>query len=188
MVMHDGVRLLDKNGQLIFDPVDGIILPPDDLDAEELLDTYDQGSRGFNYRSERLINRYRKHPVLNDLFSSNVFGDPATPTFESYVGDPVTIRLVTPAERRRSHTFHLHGHRWRFDTNDMNSRLESFVGFNVAGAIRDLHLLGGAGAFGGFHGDYMYRSGNIQWDIEQGMWGIMRVHRELRKHLPSLKK
>ena len=35
--------------------------------------------------------------------------------FESYVGDPVTIRLVTPADRRRSHTFHLHGHRFRFD-------------------------------------------------------------------------
>ena len=79
-----------------------------------------------------------------------MFGDPATPLFESYAGDPVTIRLVTPAERRRSHTFHLHGHRWRFDTKDINSRTESFVGFNVAGATRNLELLGGAGAYGNF--------------------------------------
>ncbi|WP_342535960.1 multicopper oxidase domain-containing protein [Sporosarcina sp. FSL K6-3508] len=185
VVMHDGVRLLDQNNQLIIDPVDGIILPPAEIE-EDLLDTYDQGSRGFNYRSERLINRYRKHPILRDLFSSEVFDDPATPLFESYVGDPVTIRLVTPAERRRSHTFHLHGHRWRFDTKDMNSRTESFVGFNVAGAKRDLELLGGAGAYLGFDGDFMYRSGNIQWDIEQGMWGIMRVYSELQKHLPPL--
>ncbi|WP_047985567.1 cupredoxin domain-containing protein [Ornithinibacillus californiensis] len=183
LVMHDGVRLLDKDGQLIIDPIDGILLPP--AEAEEV-DTYDQGSRGFNYRSERLINRYRKHPVLHELFSSITFGDPSTPVFESYVGEPITIRLVTPAERRRSHTFHLHGHRFRFDAKDMNSRVESFAGFNVAGAIRDLELISGAGATNGFHGDFMYRSGNIRWDIEQGMWGIMRVHRELQEHLPPL--
>ncbi|CAM3096938.1 multicopper oxidase domain-containing protein [Filibacter tadaridae] len=185
LVMHDGVRLLDKNKQVIFDPVDGILLASPEVD-EDLLDTYDQGSRGFNYRSERLINRYQKHPMLHDLFSSKVFGDPATPLLESYVGDPVTIRLVTPAERRRSHTFHLHGHRWRFDAKDSNSRTESFVGFNVAGATRNLELLGGAGAYNGFPGDFMYRSGNIRWDIEQGMWGIMRVLGELKEHLPPL--
>ncbi|PIC97461.1 copper oxidase [Sporosarcina sp. P26b] len=185
IVMHDGVRLLDKNNQVIFDPVDGILLAPPEVD-EDLLDTYDQGSRGFNYRSERLINRYREHAKIHDVFSSDVFGDPSTPIFESYVGDPVTIRLVTPAERRRSHTFHLHGHRWRFDSKDTYSRTESFVGFNVAGAKRNLQLLGGAGAYNGFSGDFMYRSGNIRWDIEQGMWGIMRVFEELKKHLPKL--
>ncbi|QED46203.1 cupredoxin domain-containing protein [Cytobacillus dafuensis] len=187
LVMHDGVRLLDKDEKVINDPIAGILLPPPDVNEDEV-DTYDQGSRGFNYRSERLINRYQKHPFLHDLFSSQVFGDPATPLFESYIGDPVTIRLVTPAERRRSHTFHLHGHRWRFDSKDINSRTESFVGFNVAGGKRNLELLGGAGAYGGFFGDFMYRSGNIQWDIEQGMWGIMRVHGDKKSHLPPLKK
>ncbi|PID24502.1 multicopper oxidase domain-containing protein [Sporosarcina sp. P7] len=185
IVMHDGVRLLDKNNQVIFDPVDGILLAPPEIDGD-LLDTYDQGSRGFNYRSERLINRYRQHAKIHDVFSSNVFGDPSTPVFESYVGDPVTIRLVTPAERRRAHTFHLHGHRWKFDSKNIHSRTESYVGFNVAGAKRNLQLLGGAGAYRGFCGDFMYRSGNIRWDIEQGMWGIMRVFEELKKHLPKL--
>lgn len=185
LVMHDGVRLLDKDCQVLFDPVDSILLAPPEID-EDLLDTYDNGSRGFNYRSERLINRYREHPVLHQLFSSTVFKDPATPLLESYVGDPVTIRLVTPAERRRSHTFHLHGHRWRFDSKDSNSRVESFVGSQVAGAIRNLQLLGGAGSVTGFPGDYMYRSGNIRWDIEAGMWGILRVHPHPQKHLPPL--
>ncbi|MGM7635158.1 copper oxidase [Bacillus sp. Hm123] len=185
MIMHDGGRLLDDQDQLIVDPIAGILLPPPDVNEDEV-DTYDEGSRGFNYRSERLINRYRKCPELQKLFDSTVFGDPATPLFESYVGDPVTIRLVTPAERRRSHTFHLHGHRFRFDVKDINSRVESFVGSNVAGAKRNLELFGGAGAFGGYSGDFMYRSGNIQWDIEQGMWGIMRVHSQPQPHLPPL--
>ncbi|MCM3636634.1 multicopper oxidase domain-containing protein [Sporosarcina luteola] len=185
VIMHDGVRLYDKQGQVIFDPVDGILVPPPELD-EDLLDTYDQGSRGINYRSERLINRYRKHPKLHELFSSKVFGDPATPVFECYAGDPVTIRLVTPAERRRAHSFHLHGHRWRFDTKDIESRTEAFVGFHVAGAAKNLELLGGAGAYGKFPGDYLYRSGNIRWDIEQGMWGILRVHDKPNAELPPL--
>lgn len=186
LLIHDGIRLLDQNDELIIDPIDGILLPPPDLDKEDLVDTYDQGSRGFNYRSERLINRYNKNPVLHKLFSSIVFGDPATPVFEAYTGDPVTIRLITPAERRRSHTFHLHGHRWLFDVKDMDSRVESFVGHNVAGGLRNLQLLGGAGAIGGYSGDFMYRAGNIRWDLEQGMWGIMRVHKEIQKYLPPI--
>lgn len=186
LLIHDGVRLLDQNDELIIDPIDGILLPPPDLDKEDLVDTYDQGSRGFNYRSERLINRYNKNPVLHKLFSSIVFGDPATPVFEAYTGDPVTIRLITPAERRRSHTFHLHGHRWLFDVKDMDSRVESFVGHNVAGGLRNLQLLGGAGAIGGYSGDFMYRAGNIRWDLEQGMWGIIRVHKEIQKYLPPI--
>ena len=186
LIMHDGVRLLDADGQVIIDPVDGILLPSPEP-AEDFVDTFDQGSRGFNYKSERLINRFEKHKELHNLFSSKVFGDPATPLLECYVGEPVTIRLVTPADRHRPHTFHLHGHQWRHDVKDMNSSPESFAGFNLAGATRNLELFGGAGALNGFPGDYMYRAGNIRWDIEQGMWGIMRVHKELKDHLPPLK-
>jgi manganese oxidase len=184
IIMHDGVRLTDSNGQVINDPVEGILLGPDE---PEKVDTYDQGSRGFNYRTERLINRYRMHPILHDLFSSKVFGDPATQVFESYPGEPITIRLAIPAERRRSHTFHLHGHSWRFDLRDIDSRIESFVGYNVAGAKRNLELIGGAGGFYKYPGDYMYRAGNIRWDIEQGMWGVLRVHGSIQPHLPPLK-
>nr|WP_309101267.1 copper oxidase [Fredinandcohnia onubensis] len=186
LIMHDGVRLLDKFDQLIVDPRDGILLPGEDELAEVEVDTYDEGSRGFNYRTERLINRFNAHPDLADLFSSKVFGDPATPVFEAYQGDPVTVRLVVPAERRRAHTFHIHGHYWRFDVKDIDSNVRSFVGENVIGNARDLEIFYGAGGLFQLSGDYMYRSGNILWDIEQGMWGIIRVHDKLRKHLPPL--
>ncbi|WP_246938570.1 multicopper oxidase domain-containing protein [Bacillus pinisoli] len=189
MIMHDGVRLFDKFDQIINDPPDGILLGEGEGGlSEEEVDTYDQGSRGFNYRTERLMNRFREHSELGDLFSSKVFGDPATPVFEAYPGDPVTVRLITPSERRRTHTFHLHGHYWRFDPKDLNSRKESFVGFNVMGRKADLELIGGAGGSYNYPGDYMYRSGNIMWDIELGMWGIMRVHQRLMEHLPPLKR
>ncbi|MFA1818902.1 multicopper oxidase domain-containing protein [Virgibacillus oceani] len=185
MLMHDGVRLRDAANQLIIDPFDGVLLGADE-ENEELADTYDDGSRGFNYRTERLINRFNEYPNLGDLFSSKVFEDPSTPLYEAYAGDPVTIRLVTPAERRRAHTFRLHGHSWRFDPKDTDSRVQSFVGVNVMGKRANLELLNGAGGFFAFPGDYMYRSGNIRWDIELGMWGIMRVHRNRTKHLKFL--
>jgi manganese oxidase len=60
-------------------------------------------------------------------------------------------------------------------------------GQNVVGSKLDARLAYGAGGLYGFPGDYMYRSGNIRWDIELGMWGILRVHRCRQEHLPPLK-
>lgn len=187
LLMYDGARLMDKRGKLIVDPVDGILtgVSPDELD--DLVDTYDNGSRGFNYRTERLINRLPKGASLKDLFSSRVHGDPSTPLFEAYGGDPITIRLVNPSERRRSHTFHLHGHYWNTDDKDIISEVKSVEGEITTGHASDHHIHYGAGSFYHLFGDYLYRSGNIRWDIEQGMWGIIRVHKDRKKHLPPLK-
>ncbi|MFC4403390.1 multicopper oxidase domain-containing protein [Gracilibacillus xinjiangensis] len=190
LVLYDGARLLDKKDQLIVDPIDGILLNEADQAAiiRDLVDTYDNGSRGFNYRTERLINRFNNIPDLEKLFSSKVHGDPSTPVFEAYPGDPVTIRLVNPSERRRSHTFHLHGHYWNIDSQDIFSTVKSIVGEIVAGHTSNLNLNYGAGGLYEYPGDYMYRSGNIRWDIEQGMWGILRVLAKRDKDLPLLKK
>jgi FtsP/CotA-like multicopper oxidase with cupredoxin domain len=188
LIMYDGARLVDRKGKLIVDPVDGIIGGVDPEELEDLVDTYDNGSRGFNYRTERLINRFNKRPVLKDLFSSKVHGDPSTPVFEAYAGEPITMRLVNPSERRRSHGFHLHGHYWNTDDKDLASEIRSLEGKIVAGYTGDFKMNYGAGSFYNFPGDYMYRSGNIRWDIEQGMWGILRVHKNRQKHLPSVKK
>ncbi|WP_168188756.1 hypothetical protein [Thermoflavimicrobium daqui] len=37
-------------------------------------------------------------------------------------------------------------------------------------------------------GDYLYRSGNIRWDVELGLWGIIRVLGEKHDHLAPLLK
>ncbi|MBA2176082.1 multicopper oxidase domain-containing protein [Halobacillus locisalis] len=184
LIMHDGVRLLDKCDQVIVDPVASVLL--EDEPEEESVDTYDQGSHAFNYRNERLINRYNEKPVLHQLFSSKTFRDPATPLLEAYAGEPVTIRYLYPAERRRTQTFHFHGHQWRSDVKDVDSRIDSTIGYTVTGKKQDLELIGGAGGIKRYPGDYMYRSGNIQWGIEKGLWGIFRVYEYLQEHLPPL--
>ncbi|WP_096153918.1 copper oxidase [Bacillus sp. FJAT-45066] len=188
LMMYDGARLLDKNGKLIFDPVDGVLGGVDPDELADLLDTYDNGSRGFNYRTERLINRLNAVPSLKDLFSSKVHGDPSTPLFEAYPGDPMIVRLVNPSERRRAHTFHIHGHYWKTDDKDLTAQTKSFEGEIVAGYATNLKIHYGAGGYLRLPGDYMYRSGNIRWDIEQGMWGILRVHRDKKKWLRRLRR
>src|SRR5918912_906631 len=45
------------------------------------------------------------------VYSSAVHGDPSTPVFEAYPGDPVVFRHMTGAHEE-VHTFNLHGHRW----------------------------------------------------------------------------
>jgi manganese oxidase len=187
LIMYDGARLVDKNGKLIIDPVDGILGGVDPEELGDLVDTYDNGSRGFNYRTERLINRLNQVPVLKDLFSSKVHGDPSTPILEAYPGDPITIRFANPSERRRAHGFHVHGHYWNTDDKDIFSQVKSIRDHIVLGDAFDIQLHYGAGSLFNFPGDYMYRSGNIRWDIEQGMWGILRVHKKLQKNLQSLK-
>lgn len=181
LILHDGVRLRNQKNEVIIDPGDGII-----GNIKPNIDPEDQGSRGFNYRTERLINRYEEKEDVHLLFNSKEFGDPVTPFFEAYARDPVVIRLVNPAERRRSYSFHIHGHYWRNDELDINTAPQSVTGQITTGYSNNFYLYYGAGGLIGNAGDYMYRAGNIRWALEQGLWGLLRVYKEKQSDLPPL--
>ena len=187
LLMHDGVRLLDKQNKLIIDPKPLFenLLEPDP--EEEEPDFEDQGSRGFNYRNERFSNRVKKLDDIHKVFSSKVFGDPSTPIFLAYPGDPVTMRFVFPADKPRAHAFVIHGHQFLRNKNDHDSAIISSRGQNTVGSDEDFPLFFGAGGRFKRPGDYMYRSGNIRWDIELGLWGIMRVLDRRKINLAPLK-
>ena len=182
LLMHDGVRLLDKDGNLIIDPMP-LFADPNEVETP---DFEDQGSKAFNYRSERFSNRISDKNEVFSVFSSKKHGDPSTPLFLAHAGDPVTFRFVTPADRPRAHAFVLHGHSWLRSPNDINSSIISVKGQNIPGSNDDFFLLHGAGSLLQQPGDYMYRSGNIRWDIELGMWGIMRVLKKDNNIIASL--
>lgn len=181
LLMHDGIRLADRDGNLIIDPQ-----PLHGDPEEEMEDFEDQGSRAFNYRAERFSHRLARNPDLSVVFSSAVHGDPATPLFLAYPGDPVTVRFVFPADRARAHAFTIHGHTWPRSKDDLNSTVVPVRGQNTVGTQDNFRLSYGAGGFTGVPGDYLYRSGNIRWDIELGVWGIIRVLPEPRPQLAPL--
>ncbi|MBP1155884.1 MULTISPECIES: multicopper oxidase domain-containing protein [unclassified Paenibacillus] len=184
LLMHDGVRLVDREGNLILDPEPPILMDNAEADIE---DFEDQGSRGFNYRAERFRHRLLRNPDIAKVFSSKVHGDPSTPVFLAYAGDPVTVRFVFPSDRARAHAFVMHGHEWYRSSDDLNSTVVSVRGQNTVGSSDDIYLGYGAGSMFNIPGDYMYRSGNIRWDVELGLWGFIRVLGEHCHFLAPLK-
>lgn len=70
VVMHDGIRLVDKDGNLIIDP-EPLLLDIEDIELE---DFEDQGSRAYNYRAERF-----KHLLAQNLDILKVFTLPCSP-------------------------------------------------------------------------------------------------------------
>lgn len=162
---HNGIRLLDKEGNLIKTTgQDG------DMDGHGAPDHEDTGEKGYNYRSERFFNRLKRIPLIEKIFDSKVHGDPATPLFRAYSGERVIFRLLMPADKPRNISFTLHGHRWKAQPDDPFTRTIPLQGAVSVGNVFNIEL-----EHTGCPGDYLYRSGSLRWDVESGMWGIFRV-------------
>ncbi|MDO5785160.1 MAG: multicopper oxidase domain-containing protein [Eubacteriales bacterium] len=174
---HNGIRLLDKDGNLIkTTEQDG------EADGHGAPDHEDTGEKGYNYRSERFFNRLKRVPLIEKVFDSKVHGDPATPLFQSYTGERVIIRLLMPADKPRNISFVLHGHRWIAYPEDPFIRTIS-----VQGAISVGNVFNIEPERTDCPGDYLYRSGSLRWDVESGMWGIFRVvNRNIRYHCETV--
>lgn len=162
LFIQNGIRLLDKNGELIQTAAE---------EEGEPLDAEDTGEKGYNYRSERFANRLMEDDRVWKVFSSRVHGDPATPLWKAYPGDRVVFRTMMPADKPRNTSLAVHGHLWREQPQDAFSRVIPLQGGVSIGNKFDMELEGGASC----PGDYLYRSGSFAWDVESGMWGIFRV-------------
>lgn len=166
---HNGIRLLDKAGNLIKTTEQGADNGHGGVDHE------DTGEKGFNYRSERFFNRLKRVPLISKVFSSRTHGDPATPLLEAYTGERVVIRYLMPADKPRNIGFVLHGHNWFAQPEDPFSTRISVQGAISIGGVYNMELDEGASEY---PGDYLYRSGSLKWDVESGMWGIFRVRKK----------
>lgn len=164
---HNGIRLLDKNGELIKTTEQDIT---GGETGHEAPDHEDTGEKGYNYRSERFFNRLKRIPAISKIFDSKAHGDPSTPLLKSYVGERVVIRYLMPADKPRNISFLLHGHNWRAQPDDPLSRV-----IPVRGAVSVGNVFNIEPEPTKCKGDYLYRSGSLRWDVESGMWGIFRV-------------
>lgn len=165
---QNGIRLLDVNDEIIKTTETG------EPGAHGGPDHEDTGEKGYNYRSERFFNRLSKVPIISKIFSSRTHGDPATPVFKAFRCERVIIRLLMPGDKPRNIGFTLHGHTWKAQIGDPLSREISMQGAISVGGVYNIELEGGANRN---RGDYLYRSGSLRWDVESGMWGILRIKR-----------
>jgi hypothetical protein len=147
-------------------------------------------NRGFNnvnYSTAPLttrlgLNRTPPNPSapFAFAFSSSRFGDPATPIFRAFAGDPVVFRLSIGASDQ-FHVFSLSGHVFPQDPNLWNGgsdrRSQLLASRSItAGQTAEIEVVGGAGGTIRADGDYLY-SDSRQPFTEAGLWGILRVLR-----------
>jgi hypothetical protein len=121
-----------------------------------------------------LVN-YRSEPRADDAasLSSGVHGDPQTPLFSAYGGDPTKVHFLVASGSEQSHVFSLGGHHWLFDPEIDKSQLVQSQG-TAPGETFDAELQGGAGGLMRSVGDFYY--GDMRRAFQEaGMWGLMRV-------------
>ncbi|MHB1153118.1 MAG: multicopper oxidase domain-containing protein [Eubacteriales bacterium] len=185
LFMQDGLGLYDIDGNLLPDAVDtahgGSGMHDDheeegeNEEEEEGVDFEDQGQKGFNYRSENFANRFKNNSNPLYSLSSVIHGDPSTPVLEASTGEDVCIRLLMPADKPRNNCFVLHGHTWQAQPDDPNSAEVWSQGAVSIGSVYNIKFTANP-----YPGDYVYRSGAFRWSVEQGMWGILRIHNNLQ--------
>jgi manganese oxidase len=109
----------------------------------------------------------------SSMFSSRVHGDPATPVFRAYAGDPTKVHFTVAPGSEQLHVFSLGGQFWPFDPEIANSQAQAS---QAVGAWQtfDAEVRGGAGGLMRTVGDSFY--GDLRRPFTQaGMWGLMRV-------------
>ncbi|ORX90321.1 hypothetical protein K493DRAFT_409940 [Basidiobolus meristosporus CBS 931.73] len=138
----------------------------------------------FNYRSEPMKNRelalwrmmeagkISKVNGEEQHHSSWLFGDPATPIYRAYAGDPVRYRVIDTGVTE-THVFHLHGHQWSSGRGDRKSDIiDSFSLSPLTTWDLDIHF--GAGSRLKTIGDVIVHC-HLYVHFETGMWSMMRV-------------
>lgn len=160
--LQNGIRLLDEQGN--------IIKTTEEDEEAEIADFEDRGEKGINYRSERFLNRLKEEQAVENVFSSKIHGDPSTPIFLAKTNERVIMRVIMPGDKPRNISFALHGHLWLAQLDDPFTREIAIQGAISVGNSFNIEFITSK-----YEGDYLYRSGSLKWDIESGMWGILRI-------------
>lgn len=173
VIPHNGIYLEDRNGKVLA----RLYFEPSVQPAGEEFDTEDQGMKGYNLRSEPFYNRLLNNPVVSEVFASlpENKGDPSTPIFYAESGDPKVMNVIMPGDRSRATSFAVHNYASYYDSDYLQSGIIGSITAISAGNTFERKLIDYTDFVEEEPGDYMYQSTNITWDIEQGMWGIMRV-------------
>lgn len=116
------------------------------------------------------------------VFSSVKYGDPTTPLFRAYAGDPVVIRTIGVTDRVEALRFQ--GHRFARERFNRDGELTTTATTGISERF-DYVLDGGAGGPQRMAGDYLYYSAR-NFAFESGGWGIFRVHDRLQSDLRPL--
>lgn len=121
-----------------------------------------------NYRTADLQNKRQQGP---GFFSSTKYGDPGTPTFAAYKGDPLTIHVIGAPGSEQVKSAYLGGLEFPTDVNITDSDHRDYKAVGPWEKF-DAHILGGMGS-STLVGDMAYGTGRLAY-VDGGMWGLLR--------------
>ena len=129
-----------------------------------------------NYQS--VLNQNRA--MDSNMFSSYAHGDPNTPVFRAYAGDPTTVHLVVAPGSEQIHTLTLGGMSFSLDSNVHQS--QAVQTRQIAPyVVLDAQIMGGAGGQGTEDttvtpavADFYYGDQRRPF-TNAGMWGLIRT-------------
>ena len=111
------------------------------------------------------------------MFTSNKPNkyDPSTPIFYKKVNEPVVANVFMPGDKSRATSFNIHNSLAYQDSGYLNSAIKSTIPAITCGTTFERKPINYSSFIQEEVGDYMYQSAHIYWDLEKGMWGIIRV-------------
>jgi hypothetical protein len=151
--------------------------------------SFDKAYSNLNYHTEALTERlgltsnvanYTSVSVIGgyaQAFNSATFGDPDTPVYKAFAGDPVVFRVGVGASDQ-FHVFSVSGHAFPIEPNmwspgSQRSQILAARTITTHESL-DAWMVGGAGGPQQYQGDYLYGDARQPFQ-EAGMWGIFRV-------------
>lgn len=132
----------------------------------------DQGVMALNYRNTPILERLCSNPDGDPAFwfNSEHYGDPDTTIFKTFADDPIWFRLIQ-GSHEESHSFQVHGMRWRRFRVRLDSPIRNQQTFGIAEAFTFINNED----YG--PGDYMYKLSGAD-DLWLGCWGVIRAFEE----------
>ncbi len=193
LVMSDGMDITNPSGECVV-PAPGEDLAvadggeaeadeghghaaghPNHQPCNQIGDPEDHGYTATNYRSEPFRWRLENDPRIHKVYSSTVHGDPNTPLFEAFLGDPVVFRASQCGTKARGLSLHLSDHHWPRYQDIEDPPVVGVDDRFIPGRSIDLYIEGGAGGSANSTGDFLYREMKENRRTEGGLWGIFRV-------------
>lgn len=169
---------------------------PEGVRNPETISAGDPGSMLINYRNEpiplriarresngRYVLKDGPEAAMENVFRSDIHGDPFTTTYQVYPGDRVEVRSIAGAHEEM-HNLKISGVKWLRQPDDPDSGYQNAqpIGlsehfearFVVPSVAKDLDVL-----------DLQYKSASTD-DLWNGLWGLIRAYREEQPHLKTL--
>ncbi len=198
MAIADFALLYDRRGRPINVPGDELAPLPiavknPDKPIVEAISQDDPGGMLLNYRNEpiplrigewkhgRFVQREDRKGRMENVFRSDVHGDPFTKLLRAYQGDKVVVRLLEGAQEE-FHTISIHGVKWLHEYANEDSGFRSSQAFAISQHFELADRLPPQKAK---VADYMYKSVMTD-DLWNGVWGIIRTYRDEQDDLQPL--